>query len=137
MFVGDFAAPGVDNDGAVVAAVELLSAIAVFEERCDYAVELPRRGGTGGIEVLPADVDLERGFFVSRQECLVTRQAHQALVVVDDGGGRRFQNRDSGSCHVSSMNRHSDGHAESFRRRWRRMNSARYSAGLSEFAAFW
>ncbi len=78
VFVGHLAASGVDDDGAVVAAVELLFAVAVFEERCDDAVELPRRSRTGRIEVLPTDVDLERGFFVAGQELLVTCQAHQA-----------------------------------------------------------
>ena len=64
VFIGDLAAPGADHNGPVVAAVKLVFAVAVLEKSRNDAVELPRRGGTGGIEVVPADIDLERGLSV-------------------------------------------------------------------------
>ena len=102
LFVGHLAAPGADHDRAVVTAVKLLFAIAVLEQRGDDAVELPRRSGTGRIEVVPTDIDLERGLLVLRQKLLIVRQTHQTLVVIDDRGWSRFQYGDTRSRHRSS-----------------------------------
>jgi hypothetical protein len=53
--------------------VKAFFAIAIFEEGRDDAIELPRRGGTGWIEVLPTNIDLESGLLIMRQILLVVR----------------------------------------------------------------
>ena len=43
--------------------------LAVFEESRDGAVKLPRRGTAGGSEVMPVDIDLERGCLSRGMNC--------------------------------------------------------------------
>jgi hypothetical protein len=96
---------GVDHHGAVVARVHQLFRVPVGHHGADDAVELPWRGRRRRVEEVPADVDLEGGVGVFRDDVLVAREVHHAVVVGEDRARARAEDGDFGLGHGDGFSR--------------------------------
>lgn len=103
LFVLLFSEVGIDDYGAVVAGVNEVFLVTVFEQGADDALELPRGGRGGGEEEVPGDVDFESGVFFLVNHVLVTGKIHEAIVITENGFGTSGKDGDGGFGHGSNF----------------------------------
>jgi hypothetical protein len=83
MLVVDLSFKGVHHHRAVVGANNVL--VAQFLEGPDNAFQLPGRGGTGRVPVLPGDIDFKKGGQLRVQVLLNPSHEHRFFNVLEDG----------------------------------------------------
>ena len=105
LLVFAFPEMGVNDNGAVMAGMDVVGGIAVAPHGADDAFQLPGGGGTAGVEEMPADIDLQGGIGLLGDDILVPGKVHQAVVVFQHRGWRCPENGNFGFIHVQTIQR--------------------------------
>ncbi len=74
---------GIHHYGPVVSGDQVL--VAILPQRADNAFQLPGRGRTGRVPLLPGDIDLEQSLFVLGKRLLIIGQREQFAIVIQHG----------------------------------------------------
>ena len=103
LFVFALAEVGVDDNRAIVAAVDQLGTVPVLFHGPDDPIELPRRGRATRKKEVPRNVDLEGGVHVFGNDILVPGQVHQLVIVLEDRFGPGPQNGHDRLAHTRPL----------------------------------